>query len=345
MAHSYHPSHDQETERLPLWRLLFRVILATIIVGLLVAYSMCFQVAEGYKAVVTQFGKPVRPVGEAGLYWKWPWPIEQARQVDVRRRLHNTPYTATFTRDRRNVILLTYVVWHVDDPLLFIQSVGNREEAEKRLNDMVVDSMHQYMGQHDLSALVSTDPGQIKTDAIEGSMLADVSKDARVKFGINVEQVGVKRIAYPKENIAAVLRQMREERITEASKLRAEGDRAAQSVQADAMVRSGQIVSVAKEEAGKIRGQAASEAAKIYEVAQNLDSEFFTFWLQLKLLKVTLGEKATLILGTNRGIFEILTRPPEPPESAAGLKRKPPAEAPPTRDQSSAPAPSPEEKS
>ena len=345
MAHSYHHSQEQEAERLPIWRLLFRVILATIIVGLLVAYSMCFQVSEGYKAVVTQFGKPVRPMHEAGLYWKWPWPVEQARQVDVRRRLHNTPYTATFTRDRRNVILLTYVVWHVDDPLLYIQSVGNREEAENRLNDMVVDSMHQYMGQYDLSALVSTDPAQIKTDVIEGAMLADVSRDARTKFGINVEQVGVKRIAYPKENITAVLRQMREERIAEATKLRAEGQREADATQADAMVESGQIVAAAKEEAGKIRGQAGSEAAKIYDIATRLDPEFFTFWRQLKVLKTTLGEKATLILGTNRGIFEILTNPPEPPESAAGPNRKPPAEAPPATDQSYAPVQSPEETS
>jgi len=345
MARSHHYSQDQEAERLPVWRLLFRVVLATIIVGLLVAYSMSFQVAEGYKAVVTQFGKPVRPVGEAGLYWKWPWPIEQARQVDVRWRLHNTPYTATFTRDRRNVILLTYVVWHVDDPLLYIQSVGNREEAEKRLNDMVVDSMHQYMGQHDLSALVSTDPSQIKTDVIEGSMLADVSRDARAKFGINVEQVGVKRIGYPKENTAAVLRQMREERIAEATKLRAEGQRAADATRADAMVKSGQIVASAKQEAGKIRGQAASEAAKIYEVAQSLDPDFFNFWRQLKTLERTLRDKATLILRTDQSIFKILTEPPETPEAARGPGAQPPADVAPPTGRTSAPAQSPKETS
>ena len=43
-------------------------------------------------------------------------------QVDMRHRFFNTPFTATFTKDRRNVILLSYVVWRVDDPLLFFQS-------------------------------------------------------------------------------------------------------------------------------------------------------------------------------------------------------------------------------
>lgn len=345
MAHAHDHSRDPEAERLPLGRLLFRVILAALIVGLLVGYSMYFQVDEGYKAVVTRFGKVVRAVHKPGPYWKWPWPIEQARQVDVRRRLHNTPYTATFTGDRRNVILLTYVVWHVEEPVLYIQSVGNRQEAEERLNDMVVHNMHQCMGQYHLSALVSTDPGQIKTDVIEQSMLADVSRDARDKFGINVEQVGVKRIAYPEENIAAVLQQMRAERIAEADLLRSEGKREADKIQDDAKVKSGQIVAVAQQKAGEIRGEAAAKAAEIYKVAISLDPEFFTFWRQLKTIERTIGEKTTLILRTNQSIFKILTETPEAPKAARAPDRQPPAEVPPARDQSSTPAESPEERS
>jgi len=334
MAHAQHPSQDQEVERLPLWRLLFRVILATIIVGLLVAYSMCFQVSEGYKAVVTQFGNPVRSVHEAGLYWKWPWPIEQARQIDVRRRLHNTPYTATFTRDRRNVVLLTYVAWYVEDPLLYLQSVGNREEAEKKLNGIVIHAKHQQMGQYELSALVSTNPDQIKTGQIERAMLSDVAKEAREKFGIHVEQVGIKRVAYPEENMTAVLQQMRAERNAEAIGLRAEGDREAEAIRATARVEREQILRAGREEAGKIRGEAESEAARIYDAAIRLDPDFFTFWMQLNALKTTLREKATLILRTDQSIFKILTDTPEPPDAPP---RQPPPENPPATDPSAAP--------
>ncbi len=312
-AHSHAP--DPDAERLSIGRLVFRVILAAIIVGLLVAYSMCFQVSEGYKAVVTRFGKPVRPVHQAGLYWKWPWPIEQARQIDVRWCLHNTPYTATFTRDRRNVILLTYVAWHVDDPLLYLQSVGNRTEAEEKLNGAVVDAKNQYMGRYELSALVSTEPARIKTAEIEQSMLADVAQQARQKYGIHVEQVGIKRVAYPEPNMESVLRQMKEERNTVAMKLRAEGEQAANKITADAKVEAAQILRAGQEEAGKIRGQAESQAAEIYDAAIRMDPEFFTFWRQLQTIKRTLGQKATLVMGTNRGIFRVLTEAPDAPQA------------------------------
>ena len=316
MTHSHHHSQDPEAEKLTIGRLLFRVILAVLIVGLLVAYSMCFQVSEGYKTVVTRFGDPIRTVHQAGLYWKWPWPIDQARPVDVRRRLHNTPYTATFTFDQRNVVLLTYVVWHVEDPLLYIQSVKSRKDAEEKLNDMVIDRKHQYLGQHELSALVSIDPAQIRTDEIEQAMLADVSQEAREKYGIEVEQVGIKRIAYPEENMPAVLQQMKEERMAEASRLRAEGQKVAKEIEDDALVKAGLILAEGREKAGEINGEAAIAAARIYDSARTLDEEFFIFWRQLKMLQRTLKEKATLILSTDAGPFKVLREMPDPPRVA-----------------------------
>jgi len=38
--------------------------------ALIVAYSKYFQVSEGYNAVVTRFGDPIRSIRAAGLYWK-----------------------------------------------------------------------------------------------------------------------------------------------------------------------------------------------------------------------------------------------------------------------------------
>jgi membrane protease subunit HflC len=322
MTHSHsHHHHDPEAPRLPLWRLLFRVALAVIIVGLLVAYSMCFQVAEGYKAVVTRFDRPVRSVNQAGLYWKWPWPIEEARQIDVRRELHNTPFTATFTRDRRNVVLETYVVWHVEDPLLYLQSVGTRKDAEEKLNGIVVHYKNEELGRYDLSALVSTHPEDIKTPEIEQAMLANVAKEALPKFGIVVEQVGIKRIAYPEENIPAVLEQMKAERRAEADAYRAQGISEAAVVRNTTDTQKAKILADGVQQAGDIRAEAAAEVAKIYREAK-LDPQFYEYWKKLQAFKQVVSDKATLILRTDQSsLFDVFRAPPEPAET-------PPASAP-----------------
>lgn len=302
---------------------LFRIILAITVVGLLVAYSMYFQVTEGSYAVVTRFGDPIRAVRQAGPSWKWPWPVEQVHPIDARHRLYNTPYTATLTRDQKNVILLTYVVWRVDDPLLFLQSLGTPEAAERKLDGMVAASKNFQLGRYDLTSLVSTNPGDIKTGEIEQAVLKDLHDPARKRFGIAVEQVGVKRIAYPEENIATVLEQMRAERQAEAGRLRAEGEKEAQGIRDEALVKAEEIRREGREEAGKIIGRAEKEAAEIYARAHNLDPEFYRFWRSLEAIKRTLGEKTTVILRTDQGFFDVLSAPPKSAGRPIGPARLP----------------------
>ncbi len=326
--HHHHGSADAADRTASIGVILIRVALAAAVVSLIVAYSMYFQVSEGTKAVVTRFGDPVRALHQAGLAWKWPWPIERVHTIDIRRRLYNSPYTATLTRDQKNVIMLTYAIWRVEDPQLFLQSLGTPEAAEQKLDGMVAASKNFHLGRYDLSALVSTTPGAIQTEQIEESILEDVAPAARAKFGIVVEQVGIKRIAYPEENVTTVLQQMRAERRAEAGKLRAEGEREAQQIRDDVMVRCEEIRRQGREESGKIIGQSEKEAAEIYAQAHRLDPEFYRFWRSLQAIRKTLGAKATVILRTDQGFFDVLSTPPTAPNAL----RPPPRLAPTTSD-------------
>ena len=299
-----------------------RVAFAALVCGLLLAYGIYFSVSEGQAAVVTRFGEPVREVTEAGPYFKLPWPIEQVHLFDTRMKLFNTPFTATFTRDKRNVILLTYVAWHVEKPLLFLQATGSREVAEKKLDGLVTASKNFHLGQHDLSALLSTDPESLKVNEIEQAILNDIRIPLLDKFGVRVDQVGFKRIAFAEENVPAVLAHMRSERKAEADRLRAEGEKEAQGIRDEALVKSEEMLREGREKAGSLRGQAEKEAAQIYAQAHDLDPDFYRFWRSLEGVKKVLSGKATLILRTDQGFFDVLTDPSRglnssAPESAA----------------------------
>jgi membrane protease subunit HflC len=300
----------------------WRAGLAALVVGLLLTYAAYFSVTEGQAAVVTRFGAPVREITAAGPYWKWPWPIEQVHLIDARMKLFNTPFTATFTRDKRNVILLTYVAWRVEKPLLFLQAAGNRDVAEKKLDGMVTASKNFHLGRYDLSALLSTQPGSIRVGEIEQAILDDIRVPMLDKFGVRVDQVGFKRIAFAEENIPSVLTHMRSERKAEADRLRAEGEKEAQAIRDEALVKSEETLREGREKAGALRGQAEKEAADIYAQAHNLDPDFYRFWRSLEATKKVLTGKATLILRTDQGFFDVLTDPsrllkPAPPQAFA----------------------------
>lgn len=300
--------NEQLAGRKPLRGILWQIIVAAIVVGLIAAYGSTYQVSEGRSAVVTRFGEPVRVVQQPGLKWKWPWPIETDHVIDMRYRFFNTPFTATFTKDRRNVILLSYVVWHVQDPLLFFQSLGTPEAAEQKLDGMVTAGKNLHFGRYDLTAVVSVNKDDIQLDSIEQSILDDVRGPALEKFGICVEQVGVKRIAYPEENISAVLAQMRSERNAEAKELRAQGTKEAQRIRDEAMVRAEEIVTEGRKQAGEILGAAEKEAAEIYAQAHQLDPEFYRFWRSMQVIKKTLGANATVVLRNDQEPFNELFR-------------------------------------
>jgi membrane protease subunit HflC len=286
-----------------------RIGFAALVVGLLLVYVAYFSVSEGQVAVVTRFGAPVQEITEPGPYWKWPWPIEEVHLIDARMKLLNTPFTATFTRDKRNVILLSYVTWHVAKPLLFLQAAGSPAVAEKKLDGLVTAAKNLHMGRYDLSALLSTQPDTIRADEIEQAILEDVRGPMLEKFGVQVDQVGFKRIAFAEENVPAVLAHMRSERKAEADRLRAEGEKEAQGIRDDALVRSEETLREGREKAGEVRGLAEKDAADIYAQANNLDPEFYRFWRSLEAIKKVLTGKATLILRTDQGFFDVLTDP------------------------------------
>jgi len=287
-------------------RNVLRIVAGLLVVFAILFFGITYQVREGNKAVVTRFGRPVKVVQEAGLGWKWPWPFEYAVIIDSRRRVFDTRHIEMLTRDKKNVILLSYAVWSVDDPLKFYQSVGSVEAAEAKLDGLITNYKISVMGKYDLKALVSTEKSDLKVDQIEKEILASVEEQAKDKYGITVEQVGFKRLSLPEENVKNVFKQMRAERAQYASRYRAEGEREASKIRSETDLKAAQIRAEAKEKAAQIRGDAEAEAAKIYSEAHSLDPEFYRFVRSMESLNKLIGNQTTVVLRTDSEPFSFL---------------------------------------
>src|SRR4051794_35702293 len=105
------------------WKLLLVLLLAG---GLLLTYMSLFQVDRTEYAYVTQFGKHVLTLdgandAEAGLHWKWPWPIQSVRKLDRRLQHFDLPGMELPTRDAKGgtvdkmLSIDAYVCWRIAD--------------------------------------------------------------------------------------------------------------------------------------------------------------------------------------------------------------------------------------
>ena len=283
-----------------------RGIVGTLALAAIVFQATAVVVGEGQAVMVTRFGRPLRAATQAGLHWKLPWPIDQASMLDMRRRIYETGHTEMLTRDKKNVIARTFVVWRIGDPLAFTQAIGNQGGAEAKLDGLLTNAAIGTLGGHDLSALVSTNPSDLQVDQIESELLASAAPLALHSYGVAIEQIRLERIALPEENVTAVFEQMRAERRQFAAKYQAEGQQEASRIQSEAQLEAARISAKGAEEAARIRGESAAQVAKTYADAHRIDPDLYRFTRSLDSMDKLVTGNTSLILRTDSEPFSLL---------------------------------------
>ncbi len=283
-----------------------RATMGTLALLAIVFDATAVIVREGTAVLVTRFGHPLRAATQAGLHWKLPWPIDQTILVDTRRRVYETGQTEMLTRDKKNVIARTFVVWRVGDPLTFVQAVGAESGAEGKLDGLLTNAAIGTLGGHDLSALVSTNPEDLQVDQVESELLASTAPTALRNYGVAVEQVRIERLALPEDNVAAVFEQMRAERRQFAAKFQAEGELEASRIRSEAELAAARIRAKGAEDQARIRGEGAAQIAKTYSDAHRVDPDLYRFTRSLESLDKLVNGNTSLILRTDAEPFVML---------------------------------------
>jgi len=263
-------------------------------------------VKEGQAVLITRFGRPLRAATRPGLHWKLPWPVDGTISLDMRRRIYETGQTEMLTRDKKNIIARTFVVWRVGDALTFAQAIGSESGAESKLDGLLTNAAIGTLGEHELSALVSTNPGDLQVDQIESELLASTAPLALHSYGVDIEQIRLERIALPEENVTAVFDQMRAERRQFAARYQAEGEQAASKIHSDAELEAAQIRAKGTEEEARIRGESAARVAKTYADAHRIDPELYRYTRSLDSLDKLVTGNTSLILRTDSEPFSLL---------------------------------------
>ncbi len=280
--------------------------LAVLIVLLLIARSAVFVVDETQTAIVTQFGSPVRVVEEAGLNWKLPQPVQAVRFFDSRLLVFDPKPTEFLTNDKKNIVADAYVAWRIAEPRMFLETVTDREGAEVRMADIVASEMGAALGQYPLTALISTNPDEMRITEIMGVVTEGCRATAAANFGIEVAEVRMKRLAFPEQNKQSVFDRMRAERERTAKRYRSEGEEEAIAVRAEADRQRQEILASAYQEAEGIRGAGEASAMRIYGAAYNEDSEFYKFLRTLESYSTILDDRTTLVLSSDSELLELL---------------------------------------
>jgi len=285
------------------------VVLIVILVAILGLYLVSFQVRENELGLVTTFGKPVRDIDEPGWYFQWPMPIQKVHKFDSRMKVFEADLGETTTKGAVPIIVNTYVVWRIAEPLKFFNAVGTVAEAESKLRSQLGNTQNKIIGQHYFGEFINSDPKKIKFKAIEDDMLADIAPLVKENYGIEIETIGIKQLKISEDVSKDVFARMIAERARRTELIKAQGTAEATRIKNDAIKKETIIMAAAEARAKRIRGAGDAEAAQYYEMLKD-DPEFAMFLMDIETVKKTLKDRATIIITTDTEPYDILKKSP-----------------------------------
>ena len=273
---------------------------ATLIIGggiilILLLIMFTYTVPFDHAAVVQTFGQAdIESVRNAdgkgaGLYLRWPWPIQNVRLFDRRIQTLEVELEERQTRDEKTVTVQLYMAWRIAAPLTFFQSLRTLPNARRKLQIQLRAESGKEIAQYALDELTT------------GRKLAEAEKKIRniieeqVKdYGVHVEAVGIKRLMLPQGVTEKVFETMRKTRLRLAQKSRSEGEAIAKEIEASARRDAEIIRSFAERRAQAIRREGDEAAAETYAIFER-NPRFAGFLLTLETLRMVLKENTTFV--------------------------------------------------
>jgi membrane protease subunit HflC len=285
-------------------------IFIVLIVAVLALQLVSFQVRETESALVTTFGKPTDEITSPGWYFKWPVPIQWVYKFDSRMRVLEAEVGETTTKGAVPIIVNTYVVWKIAQPLKFFNAVGTIREAESKLRSQISDTQNRIIGKHEFGEFVNSDSTKIKFKEIEDEMLADLQQTVRDNYGIEAAVVGIKQLKISEDVSKDVFERMRAERNRRTEATIAQGSAEATRIKTDADYKKTELLAAAQARAKAIRAQGDAEAAKYYKMLE-VHPELAMFLRSIETLKQVLKERATIVLPADAEPFKLLKEIPD----------------------------------
>ena len=308
------------------------VALIAVVALILLGSSMVVTKQNQFK-LIRQFGRVQRVVTDAGLSFRIPF-IESVDTIPKELLLYDLPSSDVITSDNKTMIVDSYVLWHVTDPLKFAQTLScSVSNAEGRIDAIVynatkntISNMKQdeVIRSRDgkMTITVDQDPEEVKNNdmviseeheevieitSLTEEIMAQINH-VEEQYGIEISAVEVKKLDLPDDNKQAVYTRMISERENIAAQYTAEGKSEAKMIEnttdkevsimlSDAEAKAEAAIAEGEAEYMRILTNAYSDPAKM---------DFYSFVRALDALKESMrGDNKTIILSDDSPIAQI----------------------------------------
>lgn len=273
---------------------------------LLVLFTTAFTVTQGQQGIILRLGRLVNDTetGKAkvlmpGLHFKTPF-IENVRIFDTRIQTMDIKSTRIVTIDKKDVMVDYYVKWQIADLAQYFKSTGGNEfKAETLLEQQLNTLLRAQFGKRTISEAVSGGRDDVM------ALLRTAAEKQASELGINVVDVRIKGIEFPANTSNTIYQSMRANMQRIANKHRADGQAAAEQIQARADADVIVLLAKTKSKAQQVRAVGQAQAASIYAKAYSQNKQFFSLYRSLLAYEGSFkSKKDILVLDQSSAFFD-----------------------------------------
>jgi modulator of FtsH protease HflC len=276
------------------------LVLALIVLVIGVAASQMLVVRENeYRVIRSWTGAVVRVMSEPGLAWKMPF-LESSESLPKAKRLYSGHSKDILTSDQKPLIVDNYAVWQISDPMQFVANTRSVAKAEAYIDAAIYSTVRAVMSSTRYDALIAADAEKSGRNAMSEEITHMVNESlAAGQYGITVQDVRLKRIDLPQQNLQSVYNRMKSDRAKIAADYLSQGDEAAIKIKAETDRTVAELLSEGSRQAKEIEAQGEKEAAAIYNQVYGADPEFYTMYRTLESYRTSLNNKPMIVIPSN----------------------------------------------
>jgi membrane protease subunit HflC len=278
----------------------FIIIAILAVIAIIVLSNSLVVTMENEYTLVKQFGKIEKIVPEAGLSFKVPF-IQTTDTLPNTLLIYDLTQSDVITEDKKTMVVDSYVLWKIVDPLKFVQTLTLIPNAESRINTIVYNSMKNVISSMEQQEVITS------RDGVLNEMIMNNIGSTMDQYGIKFISIETKHLDLPSDNKAAVYERMISERNNIAASYTASGESDAKKIRTETDNEIVVSVSEAEAKAEKIISEGEAEYMRILSGAYNTAdrADFYTFVRSLDAAKKSLKGDKTLILDSKSPLAQI----------------------------------------
>lgn len=304
------------------------VVVIVLVLAAIAASGTLFVIAEGQQAVVTEFGRPIRVITEAGLGFKIPF-AHQVHRLEKRLLPWDGEPEPMQTRDKKRIFIDVWARWRIVDAMRYFQAVRTEQRGYKILDDLVDSAVRDIVARNNLIEVVRStnrelfyESEELAAEAaakqtkiatgrakMEADILTSASVELKEKYGMELTDVHVKRVNYVETVRRAVYERMISERMRIARLYESEAEEEKNRILGLMRKELDEIKGEEEQRSAEIRGHADAEVISIAAEAFSQSPEFYAFLRRLEAYKKTLTDGTQLILSTDNEFLRQFQQP------------------------------------